>query len=85
MDIKRSGSQPSSKGLAEYFTGTVRIDPLFEAHEPRLATSSMKEDLNAFEMVSHQGEKLAEENPDRGSRSSDVPELLSLPCRQQDA
>src|SRR4028119_782092 len=34
MDIKRSGSQPSAKGLAEYFTGTVRIDPLFEAHEP---------------------------------------------------
>ena len=30
MDIKRSGSQPSGKGLAEYFTGAVRIDPLFE-------------------------------------------------------
>jgi quercetin dioxygenase-like cupin family protein len=34
MDIKRSGSQPSGKGLAEYFTGTVRIDPLFEAPAP---------------------------------------------------
>jgi len=34
MKIKRSGSQPSSKGPAEYFTGTVRIDPLFEAPEP---------------------------------------------------
>ncbi|MEH2333416.1 cupin domain-containing protein [Nostoc sp.] len=34
MDIKRSGSQPSAKGPAEYFTDTVRIDPLFEAHEP---------------------------------------------------
>jgi quercetin dioxygenase-like cupin family protein len=34
MDIKRSGSQPSAKGPAEYFTGTVRIDPLFEAHDP---------------------------------------------------
>ena len=33
MDIKRSGSQPSAKGAAEYFTGTVRIDPLFEAHD----------------------------------------------------
>jgi hypothetical protein len=31
MEIKRSGSQPSSKGPAGYFTGTVRIDPLFEA------------------------------------------------------
>ena len=27
--IKRSGSQPSTKGSEEYFTGTVRIDPLF--------------------------------------------------------
>src|SRR6266487_7190243 len=34
MEIKRSGSQPSSKGPAEYFTGTVRINPLFEAPEP---------------------------------------------------
>ena len=28
MDIKRIGSQPSGKGSAEFFTGTVRIDPL---------------------------------------------------------
>jgi quercetin dioxygenase-like cupin family protein len=34
MDIKRSGSQPSSNGSAEYFTGTVRVDPLFEAPSP---------------------------------------------------
>ncbi|MDF5738531.1 MULTISPECIES: (R)-mandelonitrile lyase [unclassified Nostoc] len=34
MDIKRSGSQPSAKAPAEYFTGTVRIDPLFEAQDP---------------------------------------------------
>ena len=34
MDIKRSGSQSSSKGPAEYFTGTVRIDPLFQAPDP---------------------------------------------------
>lgn len=34
MDIKRSGSQPSAKGPSEYFTGTVCIDPLFEAHAP---------------------------------------------------
>jgi quercetin dioxygenase-like cupin family protein len=34
MDIKRSGSQPSAKGRAEYFTGAVRIDPLSEAPEP---------------------------------------------------
>lgn len=29
MEIKRSGSQPSGKGPADWFTGTVRIDPLF--------------------------------------------------------
>jgi len=34
MEIKRNGSQPSGKGPAEYFTGTVRIDPLFEAPGP---------------------------------------------------
>jgi quercetin dioxygenase-like cupin family protein len=34
MDVKRTGSQPSGKGPAEYFTGTVRIDPLFQAPEP---------------------------------------------------
>jgi quercetin dioxygenase-like cupin family protein len=34
MDIKRSGSQPSAKGPAEYFTGTVRVDPLFDAPDP---------------------------------------------------
>ncbi len=40
MEIKRSGSQPSSKGRAEYFTGVVRIDPLFEASDPARALSA---------------------------------------------
>ena len=40
MDIKRNGSQPSTKGQAEYFTGTVRIDPLFQAHDRARAISS---------------------------------------------
>jgi hypothetical protein len=34
MDIKRSGSQPSRKAPAEYFTGSVRVDPLFQAPDP---------------------------------------------------
>ena len=34
MDIKRGGSQPSGKGPAEYFTGTVRVDPLIQADAP---------------------------------------------------
>ena len=29
MDIKRAGSQPSAKGPADYFTGTVRVDAPF--------------------------------------------------------
>ena len=37
MEIKRGGSQPSGKGTSEYFTGTVRIDPLFEANDPARA------------------------------------------------
>jgi len=37
MDIKRCGSQPSSKGPSDYFTGTVRIDPLFQPEEPARA------------------------------------------------
>lgn len=37
MEIKRSGSRPSGKGPAEYFTGMVRVDPLFEAAEPARA------------------------------------------------
>jgi quercetin dioxygenase-like cupin family protein len=34
MDIKPSGSQPSTQGPDEYFTGRVRVDPLFDAPEP---------------------------------------------------
>jgi quercetin dioxygenase-like cupin family protein len=34
LHIQRSGSQPSSKGPAEHFTGEVRVDPLFEPPDP---------------------------------------------------
>jgi quercetin dioxygenase-like cupin family protein len=40
MDIKRSGSQPSTKGSAEYFTGSVRIDHLFQANDPARAVGA---------------------------------------------
>jgi quercetin dioxygenase-like cupin family protein len=40
MQIKRLGSQPSRKGPAEYFTGTVRIDPLFEVPAPGRAAGA---------------------------------------------
>ncbi len=42
MEIKRSGSQPSGKGQAEYFTGNVRIDPLHQAALPaRVSVASV--------------------------------------------
>ena len=37
MEIKRTGSQPSRKGEEEYFTGSVRIESLFEPNEPARA------------------------------------------------
>jgi quercetin dioxygenase-like cupin family protein len=40
MDIRRSGSQPSAKGPSEWFTGTVRIDPLFQAPAPARVTGA---------------------------------------------
>jgi quercetin dioxygenase-like cupin family protein len=40
MEIRRSGSQASNEGPADWFTGTVRIDPLFEA--PPLSTASLR-------------------------------------------
>jgi len=40
MEIKRSGSQPSGKGPAEYFTGTVRVEPLFNPPATSLRRSA---------------------------------------------
>jgi quercetin dioxygenase-like cupin family protein len=34
MEIKRVGSQPSTQGPADWFTGNVRIDPLIQAPDP---------------------------------------------------
>ena len=34
MEIKRNGTQPSAEGPADWFMGTVRIDPLFEVQDP---------------------------------------------------
>ncbi|MGY2938470.1 quercetin dioxygenase-like cupin family protein [Bradyrhizobium sp. GM6.1] len=34
IDIKRNGSRPSQKGPEDWFTGTVRIDPLFQPQDP---------------------------------------------------
>lgn len=37
MEIKRTGSQPSNQGPADWFTGTVRMDALFQANAPARA------------------------------------------------
>src|SRR2546427_770263 len=48
MQIKRIGPQPSGKGPAEYFTGTVRFDPLFEPQDPAHAVgASVTSELGA--------------------------------------
>lgn len=36
MEIKRAGSQASTKGPSDWFTGAVRIDPLLQAPDPAL-------------------------------------------------
>jgi quercetin dioxygenase-like cupin family protein len=41
MDITRAGSQPSGKGPTDWFTGTVRIDPLFGPPDPARATGAL--------------------------------------------
>jgi quercetin dioxygenase-like cupin family protein len=40
MEILRAGSRPSKKGPADWFTGTVRIDPLFSAPAPARAAGA---------------------------------------------
>lgn len=41
MHIKRAGTEPSTKGPSDYFTGQVRIDPLFSASEPGRAAAAL--------------------------------------------
>ncbi|KQS95542.1 cupin domain-containing protein [Rhizobium sp. Leaf386] len=40
MKIKRNGSTPSGQGPADWFTGTVRVDPLFAANEARRSAAA---------------------------------------------
>jgi quercetin dioxygenase-like cupin family protein len=41
MEITRVGSQPSGKGPADWFTGEVRVDPLFQSNESRRAAAAI--------------------------------------------
>ena len=42
LEIRKSGTQPSQRGPGEWFTGTVRLDPLFSAPQPaRVASTSV--------------------------------------------
>lgn len=40
MHIQKNGSQPSGKGPADWFTGVVRIDPLFSPNDARRAAAA---------------------------------------------
>jgi len=40
VEIQRVGTQPSGKGPADWFTGTVRIDPLFQAPDPAFVSGA---------------------------------------------
>jgi quercetin dioxygenase-like cupin family protein len=40
MNITKAGTQPSTKGPADWFTGSVRIDPLFQAPDPALVAGA---------------------------------------------
>lgn len=40
MEIKRVGTQASTKGSVDWFTGTVRVDPLFQAPDPALVSGA---------------------------------------------
>ena len=40
MKIERIGSRPSAQGPEDWFTGTVRVDPLFDAKEPARAAGA---------------------------------------------
>ena len=60
MEIKRAGSQPSGKGPAEWFTGTVRIDPLFSPPDPARVAGA----LVTFEPRRAHGVAYASARPD---------------------
>lgn len=88
--IKRSGSQPLQKGPAEYFTGNVRINPLFQPMPPSTVSGA----LVTFEpgarsawhnhpmgqhlvVISGVGWTQCEGSPKKEIRSGDV---ISCPC-----
>lgn len=41
IEIQRAGSKPSTKGSDEYFTGAVRIDPLFDRADPARVAAAL--------------------------------------------
>jgi quercetin dioxygenase-like cupin family protein len=70
LDIKRNGSRPSGKGSPDWFTGTVRVDPLFQPVEPaRTAAAQVTFEPGARNQLAHAS---ARADPDRdvGARVS---------------
>jgi hypothetical protein len=75
MDIKRNGSQPSGKGPAEWFTGTVRVDPLFEAPVPARGRGASV----TFEPGAHRVAHARESLPSRQPRHDNIYRLVRSP------
>ena len=59
MEIKRIGTQPSNKGPADWFTGTVRIDPLFQTSAPARVAGASQGFVYAVTMTGTTGNKVA--------------------------
>jgi hypothetical protein len=77
MEIKRAGSQPSAKGSLEWFTGTVRVDPLFQVPDPaRVSGASV-----TFEPGARTRQEVSQNNSCRNALSHSNDDSSSL--RQQ--
>jgi quercetin dioxygenase-like cupin family protein len=73
MEIKRIGSQPSNPGPADWFTGTVRIDPLFQAGAPaRVAGASVTFEPGARVVTAGSGRAQREGGPVEAIHPGDV-------------
>ena len=65
MEIRRSGSQPSGKGPTDWFTGTVRIDLLFQAPDPARVLRQRHVRTRRPDSMAHAS---ARSDPDRDGR-----------------
>jgi quercetin dioxygenase-like cupin family protein len=63
MEIKRSGSTPSGKGPQDWFTGTVRLDPLFSPPEPSQVSGALVTFESGLGWAQREGDPVEEIRP----------------------